>query len=274
MVPLRFLRTLYCVDGNYAILRGAAATIVGCPASGSASSFAAAHPGLFHASGFAVHPYPIGPPNTVTPDEPDYADLPAIPRLESALDRSAKAYGSNVQLPVYSTEFGYETNPPETVFGTISPQLAAGYLNWSEYLSWRDPRLRSYDQYLLVDPPHGNFATGLEFASGQHKATYAAYRLPIFMPVTTHAASGALEVWGDVRPARYPAVSGQSPPQVRIEFRRNGQAGFVTVERVPLTDRAGYFDVHHAFGGAGVVRLAWTYPHGETIYSRTIPITQ
>jgi hypothetical protein len=43
---------------------------------------------------------------------------------------------------------------------------------------------------------------------------------------------------------------------------------------VPPTDRAGYFDVHHAFGGAGVVRLAWTYPHGETIYSRTIPITQ
>jgi len=30
---------------------------------------------------------------------------------------------------------------------------AAAYLNWSEYISWRDPRIRAYNQYLLTDPP-------------------------------------------------------------------------------------------------------------------------
>lgn len=177
-------------------------------------------------------------------------------------------------MPIYSTEFGYETNPPETVFGTVSPTVAALYLNWSEYLTWRDPRIRSYDQYLLTDPPAGNFATGIEFTNGTQKATYPAYRLPLFMPVTSHAAGGPLEVWGDVRPARYAAVSGRVPGPVRIEFRPDGQGQFVTVQRVPLHSRAGYFDVHHSFSGGGAVRLAWSYPGGPTIFSRTVTITR
>ena len=274
MVPLRFVRDLYCVDGNFQILHGAAATAIGCPASGSTTTFTAAHPALFRATGFAVHPYPIGPPNTPTPDEPDYADLPALPRLEAALDKAASAYGSSARMPIYSTEFGYETNPPETVFGTVSPTVAALYLNWSEYLSWRDPRIRSYDQYLLTDPPAGNFATGIEFTNGTEKATYPAYRLPLFMPVTSHASGGALEVWGDVRPARYAAVSGRVPAPVQIQFRPDGQGQFVTVQRVPLHDRVGYFDVHHSFNGGGAVRLAWSSPGGPTIYSRTVTITR
>ncbi len=273
MVPLRFLRGLYCVNGNYQILRGAAAAAIGCPAGKSATSFPAAHPALFQATGFAVHPYPQGPPNVLTPDEPDYADLPAIPRLESALDRSASAYRSNARLPIYSTEFGYETNPPETVFGTVSPTVAAGYLNLSEYITWRDPRIRSYDQYLLTDPPRGNFATGLEFASGVPKPTYDAYRMPLYLPVVSHAASGPLEVWGCVRPARYASDGGATPPPVWIQFRPSGHGDFVTVQRVALTTRSCYFDVHHAFGGGGAVRLAWSYPRGQTIYSRTMTIT-
>ena len=66
MPPLRFLRALYCVDANYtATSAGPPRPQRGCPATTSASAkFAAQHPGLFKASGFADHPYPQGlPPN-------------------------------------------------------------------------------------------------------------------------------------------------------------------------------------------------------------------
>ena len=42
---------------------------------------------------------------------------------------------------------------------------------------------------------------------------------------------------------------------------------------MPLTDRYGYFDTKQAFDSSGSVRLAWSYPHGETIHSRVVSIT-
>src|SRR5207248_2268860 len=69
MVPLRFIRALYCVDANLRPLAGAAARSRGCPLDAAASKqFAAEHPALFQATGFADHPYPQGgiPPNVQT----------------------------------------------------------------------------------------------------------------------------------------------------------------------------------------------------------------
>ncbi len=70
MVPLRFIRALYCVDESLHPLQGTAATLRGCPATPAASkAFPSEQPGLFHASGFAIHPYPQGQvtPDTATP---------------------------------------------------------------------------------------------------------------------------------------------------------------------------------------------------------------
>jgi hypothetical protein len=273
MVPLRFLRALYCVDGSLRPLRGPAAAAVSCPIDSAGSSqFAGAHPGLFRASGFAVHPYPQGPPDVLTADEPDYADLPALPRLEGDLDRIAHAYGANTRYPIYSTEFGYETNPPEKVFGTVSPGLAAGYLNHSEYITWRDPRIRSYDQYLLTDPARGNFATGLQFADGTAKPTLAAYRMPIYLPSTNVRKGVPVEVWGCVRPARSAMIGRRNLQRVLLQFRSGNAGAFWTLKSISL-GRGAYFDVHQAFPASGAVRLTWTYPGGQTIHSRTVTIT-
>ena len=92
MVPLRFLRALYCVDSSFHQLRGTAAAERGCPTTAAGSAeFRAANPALFDATGFADHPYALGgvPPNIVTPDEPDFADLPTLPKLAETLDRLA-----------------------------------------------------------------------------------------------------------------------------------------------------------------------------------------
>jgi hypothetical protein len=275
MVPLRFIRALYCVDGSFQRLTGAAASARGCPAGGAASNqFPKAHPALFGATGFADHPYPQGgmPPNLRTPGEPDYADLAAIGNLETTLDRALSAYGRRRQLPIYSTEFGYQTNPPEKIAHTTDPVTAAFYLNWAEYITWRNPRLRSYDQYLLTDPPganaSGGFATGLEFANGVPKATYGAYRLPLYLPVARAHKDQAVEVWGCVRPAAYLGRGAGAGSNVLIQFQSGGAGPFKTLRSAALDDPHGYFDVSVTFPRSGAVRLAWSYPDGQIIYSR------
>jgi hypothetical protein len=274
MAPLRFLRALYCVGANYSPLRGAAAYQRQCPITASASSsFAAANPGLFHATAFADHPYPQGlPPDQVTPGEPDYAELAEVPKLEQTLDRLQRVYGSSTKFPIYSTEFGYQTTPPDTEAGTVNPTTAAAYLNWSEYLTWRDPRMRSYDQYLIQDTAAGNFATGLEFANGTPKPGFAAYRMPIFLPVSAIGKGHALEVWGCVRPAHNVERSTHTHQRVRVQFKPATGGPWSTVLTAPITNPHGYVDLLHKFPASGAVRLLWSYPHGPRIFSRTVPI--
>ena len=280
MVPLRFIRALYCVDDTFTPLHGADATARGCPPDTAGSQqFTTAHPALFAASGFADHPYPQGqiPPNVPTPQEPDFADLAALPNLEHTLDRARAAYGSHPTLPIYSTEFGFQTDPPEALSRAIDPLKAAYYMNWSEYISWRNPRLLSYDQYLLSDPPGANslggFATGLRFFNGTPKATYPAYILPLYLPVAQAKRGQALEAWGAVRPARYAQLATHAPQRAHLEFRASSAGAFQTVKTLTITDADGYFDTPVSFGQTGTLRLAWTYPHGPTIYSRSVTVT-
>jgi hypothetical protein len=271
MVPLRFVRALYCVDSSLQPLSGSAATERACPATGGTAQFATRNPALFHATGFAVHPYPQGAvaPNVVTPDEPDYADLASLPRLEGLLDKVQGVYGSSKKFALYSTEFGYKTNPP---YGAGAPMpLAAEYLNWSEYISWSDPRIRSYNQYLLADPPPSSgsqFVTGLEFANRTPKPTLPAFRMPIFLPVTRTKPGGALTVWGCVRPAHY-ASTGQT---AEIQFQPRGGGPFRVLSRVAITDPSGYFDTSVRFRSSGLVRIAWSSPGGAAIRSRSVGV--
>ncbi len=275
MPPLRFLRAMYCVGADDKPLRGAAARARSCPATAAGTArFAGAHPGLFKASGFADHPYPQGlPPNKPTPDEPDYAELAAIGKLEGTLDRLQRAYGSPTRFPIWSTEYGYQTTPPDTEAGTVSPTQAAGYLNWSEYLTWLDPRLRSYDQYQLSDGIAGAFATGLRFADGKPKPGYGAFRLPLYLPVTTTTRKHPLVVWGCVRPAPNAARATHHRQRVELQFKSSSGTAFTTVRTVPLHSAHGYFEVAQTFSASGTVRLRWRYPHGPAVVSRTVAVT-
>ena len=276
MVPLRFLRALYCVDSSYRPLTGEAAAERSCPTTAAGTAgFPGQHPALFHATGFSIHPYPQGlPPDAAPPNEPDYAVLADIPHLERALDTIQQVYGSSTRFPLWSTEFGYQTKPPDTEPLTTTPALAAYYIDWAEYITWLNPRIKSYDQYLLRDPPTGVFASGLEFPNGQPKPGFYAYRMPIYLPVTSAASGQALEVWGCVRPVSYARLVTRAQQRVRIEFQSGSHRPFETIRTVALTNPHGYFDVAQQFPGSGTVRLAWAYPNnGETIYSRLVNIT-
>lgn len=286
--PLQFVRTLYCLNGAYDELRGATAKAVGCPATAAASrSFRAQNPALFQASGFADHPYPMNePPGTETSTNPDIASFPRLPNLERALDRAQQVYGSDAHMPIYDTEYGYITRPPNSG-NYVSPATAAYYINWAEYLSWKQPRIASTMQYPLYDPPpnsvvpgNGGFTSGLLFADGQQKPTYAAYRLPLYLPVTSTGSGGALEVWGCVRPAYYASMLDAGEPQsAEIQFAPGSSGAFSTVQTVAISNPNNcYFDVRLRFATAGTIRLAYTYPPGwrglagTTVYSRSVQV--
>ncbi len=275
MVPLRFLRALYCVDSSLRPLTGVAAAQRFCPTTAAGSAeFPGQNPALFHASGFAIHPYPQGlPPNQSTPSEPDYAELADLPTLERTLDTLQDVYGSNTRFPIWSTEFGYQTKPPDPEPLTTTPALAAYYLNWAEYLTWRDPRIKSYDQYLLQDPSDAIFASGLLYPDGRPKPGFFAYRLPIYLPIVSTQSGHPLEVWGCVRPVSYARLATRAQQKVQIQFQGGSHGPFQRIRTVSLTSPHGYFDVAQTFPASGTVRLAWAYPSGQRIYSRLVNIT-
>src|SRR5664279_5021051 len=133
-------------------------------------------------------------------------------------------------------------------------------MNWAEYLSWRSPRIGSYAQYLLRDPPPGTaigFTSGLETDHGKRKATYGAYRMPLYMPATAVPAGQPAEVWGSARPAPFMARDGQGPQSVAIQLQAGGHGAYRTIRRL---NAGGYFDVRTPFTQSGNVRLAYRYP--------------
>lgn len=291
--PATFVRTLYCLNASYEPLTGRAAAVAGCPGSAkSRRSFARQNPALFKASAFAMHPYashytPTAKSKSIPAND---FPLPVIGRLETTLTRSTSAWHHRRRYNIWSTEFGYITSPPQTNKGGKpwpSPQQAAIYLNESEYLSYRNPRIASYAQYLLDDPMDmrskgvGLFASGLYTSKGVAKATLNAYLMPVWMPKQRVKKGQNTLIWGGARPAPAGYTATKAAQRVQLQQRRGGT--WQTIATATASRTTGYFTAHHRFTGSGMVRLAYTYPStelalppgvaGTTIYSRTVRVT-
>jgi hypothetical protein len=293
--PLTFIRTLWCADSSYAHLTGAAASQAGCPTTTAGyQQFEAAHPALFQASGVGVHPYPYGgPPTHIDFPSPDGLEFAEIPQLTTALDKLERLYapsGSSRQMSAFNTEYGYRTRPNDTQTFFTTPDNAAAYINQAEYLSWKNPRIASYDQYELYEG--GWFPTGLFFAPQTvacpgtvacPKPSFVSYRFPVWLPLTATPKGGATEVWGHARPAYFARLDTGQPQTVLIQWAPGSTGQFQTVKAVQ-TDNLGFFDTQVNFRGSGQVRLAWQYPAGDAalrdpldpsswIYSRVTNLT-
>jgi len=227
----------------------------------------------------------------------DYTSLGVIGHLGSALDRLQRVYGSHTRLPIYDTEFGYITSPPKRSPDPasdgkvlyLSPATAAYYMNWAEYISWRNPRLRSFAQYPMYDPfrplasnGYGGFASGLLTWNGIPKATYNAWRLPLYLPVTNGRSGQALQVWGCVRPAPYGSHDTGAAQTAQIQFEPGSSGGFTTIQTLTLNSAGScYFDVRVKFPASGTVRLSFGYPLADPlllaahdqVVSRSVQVT-
>ena len=147
-----------------------------CPTTAAASRrFRAQNPALFSASAWSDHPYPLGkdgntPPTPTHYNNPNFAGFSQLPNMIRVLDNAQRAYRSGKRFPLWNTEYGYITNPPNRSGTNASLATQSFFDNWAEYLSWKNGRIASAMQYLLVDPnpsvgtPEcGGFASGIIF---------------------------------------------------------------------------------------------------------------
>ena len=250
---LRFIRRLYCLDDNLQFLSGTAAEQQGCPTGDQARAFPAQHPGLFRATGFAHHPYELVFAPSRRPTWRDWATMGNLRDLQRLLrrvwDRYAQPRRGNI--PLYLTEFGYQTNPPDR-FG-VSRAKQAAYLNEAEYIAYRQRDVRTIAQFLLTDggePLNVTFQSGLRFLSGKLKPAYHAYRMPIHLPVRTLARGARMRVWGMARPA-------SDRQAVQIQFRRRGAKKWRRLLTRAPARGSRYLDTRVRMPGTGSVRLVW-----------------
>jgi hypothetical protein len=229
--PLVFLRALGCVDERGRRIR-----------TGQCRGFQPAR-----AYGFAYHPHGV----TFTPAQrsrhPDEAQMGDLPRLVSALDAVTRSRGlrsthPSGRFPLYLTEYGYETNPPDRGRG-VSTARQSSYLQQARYMAWRHPRVRNLTQYAWKDEPMradgAGWQSGLRFVDGRPKAALTGFRRPFW---AARLSPGLVRVWGQV-----PVRGRQS--EVRLDRRTaTGRWTHVVTLR---TDRRGFFrrDLRTRTGG-------------------------
>jgi len=277
--PAFFTRALYCVGADNRPLSGAAAAALDCPTSPDPAQFVARNPGLFGASGFAHHPYGFNvPPNRPYTAWPGFITLDNLGVLERMLNGIFAAYGQTRRggVPLYVTEWGYDSDPPNPYNHTSLAEQAA-WINQGEFETWQMPYVRDITQFLLVDDtpkagaPRGSheywstFQTGLEFQNGRAKPSYWAFMLPIWVP-NPHSGPH-VTVWGQLRPAAHTTLQDGV-----LQYEPRGSHRFATLAQVQTGSPEGFFVARPAIPRAGLIRLAWTSPSGTTYYSRTVAI--
>ena len=234
--PLKFVRELACVDEQLRPL-----TAPRCDGYRT-----------LQGDGFAHHPYSLlNRPDFRDPGHPDSARIGALDRLSSLLSTLVGMGRVSPRIAnLYLTEFGYETNPPDPQkpFGLAQQ---ARFINWAEYLAWKNPQVRTWPQFLLRDlgvvnadkaargaRPHADYQSGLLFENGTPKPAATSFKLALFVDCVTPSVRPArrkrarsakliggtgrsgrpkrrLLIWGHVRP-------GTAAQQVVLEESRSG----------------------------------------------------
>ena len=190
MAPLTFLRELACVDEHL--------TPLSRP---DCASFEAL-PG----DGWSHHPYSLKLAPWQTDPQPENVRMGDLDRLASLLLRLHAAGRTRRDLPLYLTESGYQTSPPDPTQTTNLAEQAR-WLPEAEQIARRQPSLRGVAQFLVRDLPQrpgttarvrwGDYQSGLRFADGSPKPAHASFALGL---VARRAGAGRVRFWGLVRP--------------------------------------------------------------------------
>jgi hypothetical protein len=131
--------------------------------------------GLKTFDAWAHHPYYAGPA-----DRPDSRPPPSVAatsvtfgNLSDLIRELTRLYG---RKRVWITEYGYQTNPPDRLFG-VSYAKQAAYLKQSFAIARANPRVDMMLWFLLRDEPGvGGWQSGLITLGGKRKPAFAAFR--------------------------------------------------------------------------------------------------
>jgi hypothetical protein len=132
---------------------------------------AAKNSGLRTFDAWAHHPYYSFPRETPTTrlTDPHGVGFGDIDRLIGVV---TQLYGTK---PLWITEYGYQTNPPDTFYG-VSLKDQAAYLREAFQIARANPRIDLLTWFLLKDSPAlAGWQSGLMTVAGQKKPAFAAF---------------------------------------------------------------------------------------------------
>jgi hypothetical protein len=229
---------------------------------------------------FAHHPYAFDvAPNRAYPQH-FFITIQNVSTLEKMLNQIHSAYGRGDPggVPIYLTEWGYESDPPNP-FSHTSLSQQETYLNEGEYMTWQDPYVRALAQFELVDDGPkpdtvkgsraywSTFQTGLEYVDGNPKPSYDAWQLPIWVP--RQRTGSSVTVWAQLRPADHTTVQ-----YAVLQFAPSGSNNYGTLSEVSTSSSEGFLVTHVAIPKSGTIRIAFLDPYtGDVTYSRTVAIS-
>ncbi|MDQ3722372.1 MAG: hypothetical protein M3376_04745 [Actinomycetota bacterium] len=167
------------------------------------------------ATAFAHHPYTKKAAPTIAPKNPDEITIANIGTLGPLLDTLAAQSGGRMaaDLPIFLTEFGYESEPDPR--NGIPFARQAQFNQLAEFLAYNEPRVMATTQFLLKDaaplkrsPITGKaykvgsreywftYQSGLYNTRGRAKPAAFAYTFPL---VVYPAGDGVVGFWGQAR---------------------------------------------------------------------------
>jgi len=277
---LRFIRRMYCLDDNLNILRGSEAQVRNCP--GDSGTFVTQNPALFRATGYAHHPYALLTPPGRRSTWPDWVSMSDLGALSRELTRIYRRYGQKMQskfgVPLYLTEYGYQTKPDPFVANVVTFNRQAAWINQAEYIAFKNPNVQTLSQFLLVDDaPLPNeqaanvkwrtFQSGLQLRGGPRKPSYKAYITPIHLTRTRLRRGSSTTLFGMLRPAG-PTRS----VTVQIQFRARGAKRWQTRKRLAVAGPRHYFQTRMRVTSSGHARILWS-SGSRPLASRPVAVT-
>jgi hypothetical protein len=251
--PMRFTRELLCMKGrqNPKPVKGA------CK-------------GGVHFDIFDIHPYSTaGPKHEGRPNDVQMGDLPKLMRLIRAADKAKRIKGAFKKTPVWITEFGWDSNPPDP--GGLPMKILTQWSAEAMHGAWL-AGVTKFFWYTLRDEPFrdgvpasmtvqsGLYLRGPTMAEDQPKEVLATFRFPF----TAYAHEDGLAVWG-----RTPTSSGG---MVKIEVFRGGK--WRKLKAVKANGR-GVFNAEIASkygkGRRGAARAVFAGQHSVPFPMRPVP---
>ncbi len=176
---------------------------------------------------YAHHPYPASP--LETPSSGGCKNCPWITMatIRKLLILVKRSWGSK---PVWLTEYGYQTRPPDTFLG-VPLKRQSTMLSLAAMRAWRLPRVTMLIQYLYRDEVKlSRFQSGLVFADDRWKPSLQGFKLP-FAQMGRHGLQAV--VWGQIR--------GAKPGRKRYQLQVLRKNTWRPVGRVRLTNDHGVF---------------------------------
>jgi Glycosyl hydrolase catalytic core len=133
--------------------------------------------GLKTFDAWAHHPYYAGPTDQPTTKPVTAKGAPAtavtLGNISDLIKQVTLLYGNK---RIWITEYGYQTNPPDTLFG-VSYAKQAAYLTQAFAIAKKNPRIDMMLWFLLKDEPTiAGWQSGLETFGGKKKPSFTAFQ--------------------------------------------------------------------------------------------------